>query len=354
MEGADPGAGDAAYVDRAIAVLDTLQAFFIDMPRGSSFCERSDFQRGYDTVRKATRDGSQLTGRTLLAAIAEEPRAWLVIRCIVGVSPGEAAYIAAEQASGAGYRLIVTQEEIRDIDARAKRGERLLFDKPPRGRKQLRYDQLLRELVPWLAEAIRYPAPELPADRVHRFDKIDTTGGRVTIARAFAADSVPYSELLYERLLGRPYVSHRDSVSRIVGRLVEQAVEQLLERHHIEGRATRSREKIQGFPQAPDFLVPSDAPKTKVIIEAKLTEDDGTARDKVARVQTLRQYENERPVAKRRTIIAVIDGRGFGHRLADLNRLLDACEGHVYTLEELDELVADNGPLRPYVGTSAS
>ena len=201
MEGADPGAGDAAYVDRAIAVLDTLQAFFIDMPRGSSFCERSDFQRGYDTVRKATRDGSQLTGRTLLAAIAEEPRAWLVIRCIVGVSPGEAAYIAAEQASGAGYRLIVTQEEIRDIDARAKRGERLLFDKPPRGRKQLRYDQLLRELVPWLAEAIRYPAPELPADRVHRFDKIDTTGGRVTIARAFAADSVPYSELLYERLL---------------------------------------------------------------------------------------------------------------------------------------------------------
>lgn len=91
-----------------------------------------------------------------------------------------------------------------------------------------------------------------------------------------------------------------------------------------------------------------------MIIEAKLTEDDGTARDKVARIQTLRQYEDERPRAKRRTIVAVIDGRGFGHRPADLNRMLKACEGHVYTLDELDKLVKKGGPLRPYVGTRKS
>jgi hypothetical protein len=29
--------------------------------------------------------------------------------------------------------------------------------------------------------------------------------------------------------------------------------------------------------------------------------------------------------------VAVIDGRGFGHRVADLNRMLKACKGHVYT-----------------------
>lgn len=160
---------------------------------------------------------------------------------------------------------------------------------------------------------------------------------------------VPYSELLYERLLGRPYASHRDSVSGIVGKLIENAVTELLERHEIDGRATRDRENVPGFEQAPDFLIPPENPK--VIIEAKLTEDDGTARDKVARVQTLRQYEDRRPAAKRRTIVAVIDGRGFGHRVADLNRMLKACGGHMYTLAELEMLVQAGGPLRPFVGT---
>jgi len=196
------------------------------------------------------------------------------------------------------------------------------------------------------------PVPTVPADRVHRLDKLDTVGGGATIAKALSAGKVPYSELLYERLLGRPYASHRDSVSSIVGRLIENAVEELLDLHGIDGRATRDRESVPGFVQAPDFLIPSE--NAKVIIEAKLTEDDGTARDKVARVQTLRQYEDERPPAERRTIVAVIDGRGFGHRPADLNRMLKACEGNVYTLDELEKLVEKGGPLRPYVGTRKS
>ena len=66
---------------------------------------------------------------------------------------------------------------------------------------------------------------------------------------------------------------------------------------------------VPGFVQAPDFLIPSDE-LAEVIIEAKLTEDDGTARDKVARVQTLRQYEDERPPCKAPDqLVAVIDGR---------------------------------------------
>jgi len=108
---------------------------------------------------------------------------------------------------------------------------------------------------------------------------------------------------------------------------------------------------VPGFEQAPDFLIPTMNPK--VIIEAKLTEDDGTARDKAARLQTLRQYEDARAQKERRTIIAVIDGRGFSHRIADLNRMLTACEGHVYTLGELEMLVKRGGPLALYVNTAA-
>lgn len=340
---------DAPFRKRADAILSTLQSYFIEMPRGRSFCERTDFQRGYEAVRRTTQDGTRLTGDALLEAIAQEPRAWLVLRCMMGVSPGEAAYLAIEQATGDGRELAIDQGDAREIDSRAKRGQRLLFDEPPRGSKQRRYDELLRVVVPLLADLLSQPVPTVPAEKIHRLDKYDTHGGHATVEAALSAGTVPYSELLYERLLGRPYASHRDSVSGIVGRLIENAITELLVRHRIDGRPTKSRESVPGFPQAPDFLIPSQ--DAKVIIEAKLTEDDGTARDKVARVQTLRQYEEERPIAERRAIVAVIDGRGFGHRAGDLNRMLEACDGHVYTLGELDRLVARGGPLRPYVGT---
>jgi hypothetical protein len=340
---------DVQHRERAQGVLDNLRSYFIEMPRGNSFCQRADFERGYGALRKATRRGANLSGEALLDAIGEEPRAWLVLRCMLGLSPGEAAWVAVEEAAEDGHELIFDQGDAREIDARAKRGQQLLFEVPPRGRKQQRFDQLLRTVVPLLAEVLRRPAPAVPPDKVHRFDKCDTQGGEDTIAKMLSTGKVPYSELLYERLLGRPYASHRDSVSAIVGALIENAVTDLLERHRIDGRATRDRESVPGFEQAPDFLIP--AAKPKVIIEAKLTEDDGTARDKVARLQTLRQYEDARPAARRHTIVAVIDGRGFAYRGADLNRMLQACEGHVYTLDELELLVAPGGPLRQYVGT---
>ncbi len=342
---------DPAYQDRARGVLATLQSYFLEMPRGKSFCERGDFQRGYDVLRGPTGAVADLSGEALLRGIEKEPRVWLVLRSIVGMSPGEAGYMAMEEASLRGQSLYVDQAAMREIDLRARRGEALLFATPPRGAKQREFDATLRNVVPLLADVISRDVPSVDADKVHRLDKFDTSGGQATLQKAFKTDMVPYSELLYERLLGRPYATHRDSVSATVGHIIEGAINDLCRRHRIDGRPTRSREAVPGFEQAPDFLIPTMNPK--VIIEAKLTEDDGTARDKAARLQTLRQYENERPKNKRRTIIAVIDGRGFSHRIADLNRMLTACEGHVYTLGELEMLVEPGGPLAPYVNTAA-
>lgn len=341
---------DPAYRDRAEAVLGSLQSYFLEMPRGKSFCEREDFQRGYDALRGQTGVAADLSGDALVRAIQKEPRAWLVLRSIVGMSPGEAGYLAMEEAAARGEApLYIDQTDLREIDVKARKGEPLLFETRPRGSKQRRFDELLRRIVPLLADVISRDVPVVDEDKVHRLDKFDTSGGQATLQQAFRTDMVPYSELLYERMLGRPYASHRDSVSATVGHIIEGAINDLCRRHNIDGRPTTSREAVPGFEQAPDFLIPTENPE--VIIEAKLTEDDGTARDKAARLQTLRQYENERPKRKRRTIIAVIDGRGFSHRIADLNRMLRACEGHVYTLDELEKLVEAGGPLAPYVGT---
>src|SRR5712671_4330084 len=49
----------------------------------------------------------------------------------------------------------------------------------------------------------------------------------------------------------------------------------------------RAAERIPGFDQAPDFIIPDEFTPV-ALIEAKLAEDDGTARDKVTRVQRLR------------------------------------------------------------------
>lgn len=39
---------------------------------------------------------------------------------------------------------------------------------------------------------------------------------------------VPYAMLLYERFLGRPFAGHRDSISELIGDIVESAVEKVL------------------------------------------------------------------------------------------------------------------------------
>ena len=106
-------------------------------------------------------------------------------------------------------------------------------------------------------------------------------------------------------------------------------------------RKTARAEKIPGFDQAPDFIVPDEfSPRT--VIEAKLTEDDGTARDKITRVQHLDALSRQGTGTGRRRfeVVACIAGRGFGVRREDMKKLLLATDGKVFTWKTLDKLVA--------------
>lgn len=104
---------------------------------------------------------------------------------------------------------------------------------------------------------------------------------------------------------------------------------------------TKRAERIPGFSQAPNFCIPDERSPT-VAIEAKLTSDDGTARDKVTRIGD--------PVAQRNTqvaggdfapyeVVACIDGRGFRQRREDMRQLLLALDGKVFTTATLDMLI---------------
>ena len=79
----------------------------------------------------------------------------------------------------------------------------------------------------------------------------------------------------------------------------------------------------------------------QVIMEAKITEDDGTARDKVTRIQHLSELSmlGQPPHQPKYEVIACIGGRGFSVRREDMRTLLYATRGKVSTLKTLDCLV---------------
>jgi hypothetical protein len=146
--------------------------------------------------------------------------------------------------------------------------------------------------------------------------------------------------MLYERLLGRPFATHRDAVSERVGDVMEVPVEEALTRGGIAYRKTKRAEKLAGFDQAPDFCVPDEF-NPEIVIEAKITEDPGTARDKITRLQRLALMKHERMAAGKRPfeVIACIDGRGFSRR-SDLEKMILFTEGKIFTLSTLGQMVA--------------
>jgi hypothetical protein len=183
----------------------------------------------------------------------------------------------------------------------------------------------------------------VPPGIVHRLDKADTRVGFDSL-QSISDLGAPYPVLLYERFLGRPFATHRDSVSELVGEVVEVAVKNTLANAKVSFRETTRVEKIPGFDQRPDFIIPDEF-NPVALIEAKLTEDDGTARDKVSRVQRLRTLRDQEGLTY--DVIACIAGRGFKVRREDMRRMLQATDGKVFTLTTM-HLLIDNTRIREY------
>ena len=251
---------------------------------------------------------------------------FVVIRTILGFTPPEWAYVTTERGV-----IVVDQGAARTFDRKMRlAGVTAIAD------KNLVTDKRMKAMIAAAVALLEEGAGDI--DRsvlVHRLDKVDTSEGIRSI-RPVADIGVPYPVLLYERFLGRPFATHRDAVSELVGEVVESAVEAILAKGGVSNRKTKRAERINGFDQAPDFIVPNEF-NPAVIIEAKLTEDDGTARDKVSRVQNLRSLRDRE--GKNYEIVACIAGRGFKVRREDIRRLLEATEGKVFTLETVDRLL---------------
>lgn len=310
-----------------------LQSQFLVLPKGPNFVEYGDFQAAYEILKRETDAFRRLDAETVWAALKVDARSFLVLRTIAGLTPPEWAELARSE-----FGVDVPQGVARSLDARS-RADASYFARLKAG------NSLARERASALVEvAIRYlirGAPAAAADTVHRLAKVDTAEGLVSLQHA-SSHHVPYAVVLYERYLGRPFASHRDSVSELVGDVMEAAIEEELTRARITYRKTRRAERVPGFDQAPDFFVPDEF-SPAVMIEAKITGDDGTARDKITRIVHLTELRAERTRRGLASfeVVACIDGRGFGVRREDMRRLLMATNGKVFTLASLDRLIAN-------------
>jgi len=310
------------------AIFDALQSSFMLLPRGPGFVTYPEFQQAYEVLKRHTAGFTAVESDCVVEALEEDPLAFIVLRTMLGFSPPELAYVASEEAD-----FTISQSFARTLDRQVRVERQVRQLASPQGRKRL------VALISAACQLLKEGKTGTPPDMIHRLDKADTYSG-LTSLRHLATEGVPYSMLLYERFLGRPFAGHRDSVSELVGAVMENAVEEQLRRAGISFRETARAERLVGFDQAPDFVIP-DEWNPQVVIEAKITEDDGTARDKVTRIQHLAEISRQRRLRDQSgfQVIACIDGRGFGVRRSDMRKLLDATQGKVFTLQTLDRLV---------------
>ena len=310
-----------------------IQSQFLVLPRGDNFVEYREFQTAFEVLRRRTNAFASFTEGTVWSALRENSLCFGVVRTMLGMSPPEWADLARSDRDSDIY-----QGYARGLDSRC-RTDRTYIGGLVRPRNTTALDRI-DALVSVAVEYITRGSPPGAADTVHRLDKVDTSHGLESL-RHVASQHVPYAMLLYERYLGRPFATHRDAVSEQVGDVMETAIEERLTRARITFRKTKRAESIPGYDQAPDFFVPDEF-NPSTVIEAKITGDDGTARDKVARIERLTRMRDDR----RRDgqpdfeVVACIDGRGFGIRREDMRSLITRTEGKVFTLATLDQIVA--------------
>ena len=295
------------------AVFSCLESEFLVLPKGIGFIEYSIFEGGYEALKQATTAFTNVTLSTVSPVATDTPISLIVLRTMLGFTPPEWAYITTQRTG-----VEVSQGFIRSLDRKIR-----MEPFKPLGRGKGTTERI-RALIDTACQLLSEGAPQVEATKIHRLDKADTRAGLDSV-RTLTDLGVPYAMLLYERFLGRPFAGHRDSVSELVGGGIEVAIEDVLSRARISHRKTKRATRIPGFDQAPDFVVPSEY-NPQVIIEAKITEDDGTARDKVTRIQHLGELSvaGQPSHQPKFEVIACIGGRGFGNRREDMKKLLYA------------------------------
>jgi hypothetical protein len=280
----------------------------------------------YQAAHELTEGFTATDAETLARTIRAQPRALQVFRLLLGLTAQEfatATQIAAErhglQALGSGQIKNLEAGSACKAEAalccafvidEAMRGE--LFGAPPTGAVQ------------------------------PKIQKPDTLEGWATVRR-YASEGVPLAVFLHQRHYGGAFRQLLDATSTKRGDILEDAVEELFRDNGIRFIRTGSHNQDEiarrfsvTVRPAPDFVVFDGSDTLRALLECKVANDGGTARDKAARYSTL-QVEASRLGGI--PLFAVLAGLGWRRTADALGPVVRDSDGRVFTLPTLSEMM---------------
>ncbi|MXZ30432.1 MAG: hypothetical protein F4X37_12310 [Acidimicrobiia bacterium] len=285
-----------------------------------------EFDTAYAELAACTGNFRYVNSESLAAALTSSPATLAPLRMILGLTHNELAW---------------SMKQVRP-ESKTSGGTLKNFERNPAQPSDARAEMIETIAAAVLAVVDRsiLQIPETARKHFHsKLDKRDTRGGWRTVAED--ARGVPYSALLYQRYVGGVWRQIQDAYSEVKGdRLLEQPIADLFEANDIAylragggASGAKATAELLGLSPGPDFALPHRSPT--VVIESKVAEDGGTARDKASRIINLARAAEERGLLA----CAVIDGRGWSERANALADVVIATQGRTYSLATLHHLL---------------
>jgi len=305
--------------------LSQLSSYFYVIPWDrANISDEGEFKRLYDQVSSETNEFTDISEEKIKKILEKEPKTIVVFRVIAGYTLNEVSFILHLK-----YGANFPREQLQSLE---RNGLEALSSTLKMWKRNL---APIAALFYQSVDPTFLKAPTGIDSTKFRLltDKFDTREGWGGVAKA-AREAVPYYELLYQRYIGGPFRQARDTSSSLKAEILEGPIENLLRANGIPYYKTGLREKIEGWDQAPDFLIPGkEAPQ--VIIEAKIAEDGGTARDKAARIKVLAGIARPKGI----DLISVIDGKGFTRINDVLLPIIAYSGGFVFSYSNKEEIL---------------
>lgn len=308
------------------------------------YYELPTFQAAYHAASKATSGFSNVNQATLVRVLIDEPSTLLALRTILGLTIQEFAKATDLVAEPLDLKPL-TPSRVQSMERNGHIGPKKTAD-----------NTALVAALTVLGAIDGSLFGDPPGDLKPKQAKYDTENGWETV-EGLARDGVPYDAFLHQRHYGGAFRQLLDATSTKRGDIVEDAVEELFEQNHIPYIRTGSHNQadiakrfgIKVTP-APDFVVFDQTGTLRAMLECKLANDGGTARDKALRFERLRDESirlNGVP------LFAVLTGLGWTRVNDTLGPVVRDTLGRVFTLSTLPEMLSVD-PFPRLVGTATS
>lgn len=302
------------------------------------YYELPTFQEAYRAAREGTSGFTDVTEQSVAKTLIDSPKSLLAFRTILGLLTNEFASATQLVAEPLGHK---------PVSASRVKGMEQKGTQPSTDQAKICALTILGAM-----DGSLFGDP--PGGLRTKQDKYDTHRGWPTV-ETLARDGVPYEAFLHQRHYGGAFRQLLDATSTLRGDLLEDAVEALFTEERIPFIRTGShnqadiakRFQIHVTP-APDFVVFDKSDTLRAMLECKLVNDGGTARDKALRFTRLRAEALRLGGVP---LVAVLAGMGWSRVNDTLGPVVRDTDGRVFTLSNLDAMLTVT-PFPSLIGTA--